>query len=397
MTTKRFIKDRITELIRVRAGDLSPHPSNWRVHPANQRSAVSAMLTDVGYADALIAYRQDGELVLIDGHLRAGLDPDQEVPVLVLDVDAEEAKRVLATLDPLAGLALADTEALALLREELAIDDEAIQAMFDQILGSPAQLVGDDFVPEPPSVPESSPGDIWILGRHRLMCGDATNAQDVARLLDGARPSLMVTDQPFGSNYDPTWRAKEAVAGKLAYGARRLGRVENDERSDWQQAWELSPSYIAYVWHGSLHTATVQRSLEAAGYEIRSQLIWAKPHFPISRGHYHWRHEPCLYGVRRGAKASWRGGRKQSTVWDDISLDPNVQGGHSTQKPLEAMARPIRNHAGDVYDPFVGSGTTIVAAEHLDRTCFAMEISPAYTDAARWRWEHVTGKAAVKA
>jgi len=128
--------------------------------------------------------------------------------------------------------------------------------------------------------------------------------------------------------------------------------------------------------------------------------MWRKPHFPISRGHYTFQHEPCWYAVRKGRQASWIGPANASTVWD-ISLDKNVSpaapdGGHSTQKPLECMERPMSYHEGDVYDPFVGSGTTIIAAERLDRRCYAMEIEPRYCDVAIKRWEDYTGLKAVK-
>ena len=132
-----------------------------------------------------------------------------------------------------------------------------------------------------------------------------------------------------------------------------------------------------YCWHADRHASEVQRSLEAAGFEIRCQIVWAKPRFAISRGHYNWQHEPCWYAVRQGKTAHWIGDHSQTTLWS-IALDVNVEGGHSTQKPLECMARPIRNHEGDVYDPFLGSGTTMVAAEQLGRLCYGMEIEPKY-------------------
>jgi DNA modification methylase len=166
---------------------------------------------------------------------------------------------------------------------------------------------------------------------------------------------------------------------------RRVGTVENDGRADWTDAWRLFPGDVAYVWHADRHASEVQMSVEAAGFEIRAQVVWAKPRFAISRGHYHWQHEPCWYAVRKGATASWAGDRSQTTLWQ-IALDKNVEGGHSTQKPMECMERPIRNHHGDVYEPFCGSGTTVIAAARQGRRCFAVEISPAYCDVIRKRW-----------
>ncbi|MGH2692424.1 MAG: site-specific DNA-methyltransferase [Actinomycetota bacterium] len=261
---------------------------------------------------------------------------------------------------------------------------------------SRAGLVAPDDLPDVPDDPLIRPGEVWLLGRHRLLCGDATDGADVGRLLDGESPELMVTDPPYGDSYDPSWRVREAEKGNLVYAARRTGKVLNDDRCDWRAAWALSPSSVVYVWHGGLHSASAAEALQASGFKIRAQIIWAKRHLPISRGNYHWRHEPCYYAVRNGASALWVGDRRQSTLWDDISLDPNVEGGHSTQKPTELMARAIRNHRGDVFDPFVGSGTTIIASEMEGRRCFAMDVSPTYCDVTRIRWESYTGEKAKR-
>jgi len=202
----------------------------------------------------------------------------------------------------------------------------------------------------------------------------------------------MVTDPPYGVEYDASWRTE---VGINAPGQRpRVGKVSNDDRIDWTSAWDLFGGNVIYCWHAGRHAGEVQRSLESAGFQIRSQIIWAKRNFAISRGAYHWMHEPCWYAVRKGTKASWRGGRKQTTVWDDITLDANVVGGHSTQKPVALMARSIANHAGDVYDPFAGSGTSLIAAETLGRRCLAAEIEPRYCDVIVLRWEQFTGRRA---
>lgn len=247
---------------------------------------------------------------------------------------------------------------------------------------------GDDATPDPGAQVDKAAelqekwqverGQIWQVGRHRVMCGDSTSAEDVGRLLDGAEPYLMVTDPPYGVEYDPEWRNEAAAEGKLAYAARRVGRVENDDRCDWSEVYELWPCKVLYAWSpGGAHIIETGTAVLAAGFQIRNQIIWCKPHYPISRGHYTYQHEPCWYAVRKGATAQWVGPTNESTRWE-IPLDKNVEGGHSTQKPLECMARPIRNHRGDVGDPFVGTGTTVVGAENNDRTCYAMDISPAY-------------------
>jgi hypothetical protein len=164
--------------------------------------------------------------------------------------------------------------------------------------------------PEPPSIPVTRPGDLWLLGPHRLLCGDATSATDVARLLEGAKPHLMVTDPPYGVNYDPGWRNQAGVSATM-----RTGKVANDDRADWRQAWALFPGDVAYVWHAGVHSRTAIEGLEAASCIIRSQIVWAKPRFVQGRGDYHWQHEPCLYAVRKGATGHWQGARDQATLW----------------------------------------------------------------------------------
>lgn len=226
-------------------------------------------------------------------------------------------------------------------------------------------------------------GQIWQLGRHRLLCGDCTDAEQVRSLLAGAVPFLCVTDPPYGVNYDPNWRNVEAEKGNLGYHARRVGVVTNDDRADWRAAWALFPGDVIYSWHPAGATSLVHAAaLQASGFTLRMQIIWAKSNFPIGRGDYHVRHEPCWYAVRDGKAAHRTDDRTQTTLWE-INLDKNVDGGHSTQKPLECMARPIRNHdAPQVYEPFLGSGTTMCAAHLLDRTCYAVEIEPKYVAVA---------------
>src|SRR5262245_35544674 len=183
----------------------------------------------------------------------------------------------------------------------------------------------------------------------------------------------MVTDPPYGVEYDPMWR-EEAGLGPQ----RQTGPVSNDDRVDWTPAYQLFPGHVAYVWHAGVHAVEVAAGLSRAEFEVRSQIIWAKQHFAMSRGHYHWQHEPCWYAVRNGRPSRWRGDRKQSTIWNVPNLNPmggdraEPKTGHGTQKPVELMRRPILNHTerGEVvYDPFLGSGTTLIAAEQTGRVC----------------------------
>lgn len=252
-----------------------------------------------------------------------------------------------------------------------------------------------DAIPDVPAVPISIAGDIWALGDHRIICGDSTGRATVAALLDGAKPHLMVTDPPYGVEYDPEWRARAGVNKNT----KKLGKVLNDDRADWRDAWALFPGDVAYVWHASMFTREVLNSLEACGFHHRSMIIWVKDRFTLGRGDYHWQHEPCWYVVRKGKPGRYLGGRSQSTAWQIPARDDSGVG-HGTQKPVECMKRPIENNSepGDaIYEPFSGSGTTIIAAEMTKRRCFAVELDPAYVDVAVKRWQDFTGKKAVLA
>jgi len=253
-------------------------------------------------------------------------------------------------------------------------------------------LTDPDAVPEKPVDPITKPGDLWLLGKHRLLCGDSTSATDVARLLDGAVPSLMVTDPPYGVEYDPEWRMDAGLTGNTA----RMGKVMNDDRADWTEAWKLFPGDVAYVYHAGVFASTVQQSLERAGFAIRAQIIWAKDRLALSRGDYHWQHEPCWYAVREGGKGHRTDDRTQTTLWSIPARD-DAGHGHGTQKPVECMERPVRNHLADlVYEPFAGSGTTVIACERTGRTCMAMELDPGYCDVVVRRWEDFTGRKAER-
>ena len=201
----------------------------------------------------------------------------------------------------------------------------------------------------------------------------------------------MATDPPYGVNYDPAWRHRAGVNR-----SGRVGKVHNDERADWEAAWALFPGNIAYVWHGALHAATVAESLVRQGFAIRAQIIWAKERLVIGRGDYHWQHEPCWYAVR--STGHWTGDRKQTTLWTIGNGGQDTETAHGTQKPVECMRRPIRNNSSPgeaVYDPFLGSGTTLIAAQTTGRICLGLEIDPAYVDVAVRRWQAFTGEQAA--
>jgi DNA modification methylase len=237
-------------------------------------------------------------------------------------------------------------------------------------------------------------GDLWELGHHRILCGDSTSSADVACLLDGATPHLMVTDPPYGVSYQPSWRGK--IGNK---NPNKTGLVANDDRYDWSEVWALFPGDVCYVWFSGLRAGDVQISLEKHEFIPRMLITWDKSRPVISRGHYNWQTEFCFYAVRNGKSAHWNVPESQSNLWKINNSDDRGHG-HGTQKPVECMLRPIENNSkpGDaVYDPFVGSGTTIIACEASGRRCYAMDIDPDYCAVAIERWQTFSGEQAIHA
>jgi DNA modification methylase len=376
-------------------------------NPRRNDEAVDRMcaaIREFGFRIPIVA-RSDGTVV--DGHLRLkaaqrlGLP---EVPVALADglTDAQiKAFRLLANRssawaswdDELLTLELNDLNSLGFDLALTGFDAEELQGLLD---GAPTTgLTDEDVVPPPPDMPITRPGDLIVFGKHRLFCGDSTNSEHVRSLLDGTRPHLMVTDPPYGVEYDPAWRHRLGKSDSA-----RTGKVANDDRAHWGAAWALFPGDVAYVWCASLHLHEVADSLIAVGFVLRASIIWVKRSLVLGRGDYHWQHEPCFYAVRKGATGHWQGARDQSTVWSIASAGAeDAATTHGTQKPVEAMRRPMVNNSacGDlIYEPFAGSGSTLIAAETIGRTCLAIELDPAYCDVIVTRWEAFTGQHAER-
>ena len=382
--------------------DLIPYVRNSRTHSDAQVAQIAASIREFGWTNPVLV---DGDRGIIAGHGRVlaarklGID---RVPCIELANMTESQRRAYVIADnQLAQNAGWD---LDLLKIEVGdLKDAGFDvgllgldaSMLDGLL-APAETEGltdPDEAPEAPTDPVSKLGDVWMLGRHRLVCGDCTDLGVVDKALNGVKPHLMVTDPPYGVEYDPKWRAKAGLNKNKS----KMGAVLNDDRADWRDAWALFPGSVAYVWHAGRHASSVQASLEACDFDIRCQIIWSKDRFALSRGHYHWQHEPCWYAVRAGSTGSWAGDRKQSTLWQ-IKAREDGGVGHGTQKPVECMRRPIENNSSPgqaIYEPFSGSGTTLIAAEMTGRTCHAIELNPAYVDVAIKRWQNFTGNQAT--
>lgn len=261
------------------------------------------------------------------------------------------------------------------------------------------------LAPEPPAEPVSRPGEVYMLGPHRLVCGDSTDPAIVALALAGERPAIMVTDPPYGVSVDLTWRderSKHRPGMKWTTNA-SPHPVANDDRVDWSVAYRLGGARVAYVWHAHFFGGEVKASLVAAGFDPRQPIIWNKLVHALSRSHYQWKHEACWYAVAEGETGNWKGGRDQTTVWEGAS--PRMSFGlgaadvyrtqHPTQKPVDLWERAFLNHTdeGDLtYDPFGGSGVALIAAARTKRRAVLVELEPMWCDVIRERWAHYMGE-----
>ncbi|MEX2440449.1 MAG: DNA modification methylase [Actinomycetota bacterium] len=395
------IRDRVVELVRVRAGDLVPNAKNWRRHPQRQRDALRGLLQEIGYSDALLARREGDELVLIDGHLRQSLDPDQTVPVLVLDVDESEADKLLATLDPLAALATPDSEALEQLLGGVTTSSDAVLDLLERIrseagLDPPPLLVDPDEIPEAPEA-VTEPGDLWLLGQHRLLCADATKPADLARVLDGERAQLLWTDPPYGVDYTGKTPEELRIQGDHAGS---LERLLTDAFAAIDSV--LEPGSALYVCHpAGAGSIVFLQAFCAQGWRLHQTLVWAKDSLVLGHSDYHFRHEPIAYGYalgggRRGRGGQgWHGGNAEDSVFEVAR--PAASREHPTAKPVELIRRCLHNSSAagqHVLDPFAGSGSVLIACELMQRRAYALEIDPRYCDVIVRRWERCTGKAA---
>jgi DNA modification methylase len=398
-----------------------PFPKNARHWNAAAVAKVASSIREYGFRQPIVVDVHD---VIIIGHLRLAAAKSlrlKEVPVHVASELTPAQVKGLRLMDnrsheeadwdlSLLGPELADLGALDF---DLSLTGFDVHEL-DKLLRDPMDEEKAEQAPPLPDVAATQMGDLWLCGDHRVLCGDATSAHDVARLLGDRQPFLLVTDPPYGVSLDMEWRDKaghnELGPAAKSYMKERIEghtatSISGDTKADWSDSFALVPSLdVLYVWHATSHLVEVAVGLERIGFHVRQQLIWNKTAAAMSRQAYHWKHEPCWYAVRRGKTARWLGSRDQSTIWDAAS-PKMIMGGsneekwnHPCQKPLELMRRPILNHTkrGEaVYDPFLGSGTTLMAAELTERICLGLELDPKYCDVIIQRWEEFTGKQAT--
>lgn len=384
------LRDRIKELRRVPASELIPNPKNWRTHPEAQKNALLGVLAEVGIADAVLARETPAGLVLIDGHLRAETAADAILPVMVLDVDESEADKILATLDPLAAMAESDPEKLAALLDNMETESAELQAMLDELaedagIEQEEPEIVEDEAPEPPAVPITQPGDLWILGDHRLLCGDSTKAEDVLRLMNGAKADMIHTDPPYGMSFQSNMRTK----------SRKFDELQNDDKilTGWISPAIANSAGWVFVW---TTWKVLEQWLSVAREfgKMTNLVVWSKGGGGIGdlKGTFATDHEMAMV-FNRGAQIC---GKRIGSVWS-FGKDAASTYEHPTQKPVALAAEAIdktTRKGSLVYDPFLGSRTTLIAAEQLGRKCYGMEISPQYCDVIVKRWEKLTGKKA---
>jgi len=393
------MKDRIKEIITAKARDIKPHPLNHRIHPQLQRKTLTAFMDEIGKTDTLNTYRNaGGELVCLDGHLRIDIDPDEEWQVVVNDLTEDEAVKWILMHDRLTDMADIDPVILKEALEQTTTEDVDIA----NALAAFAAENGVSFGEEPPEDVEPeidkaeelrekwgvNLGDMWQLGEHRIICGDCTDKAVVDRVMMGERADMVFTDPPYGVDY--TGKTKDALKIK------NDNMTEDELRTSVEKWFDTCAAvcrpgayWLATVPPGPLHEVFLS-DWKRRGI-LRQVMVWVKDSMVLGHSEYHYRHEPILFGWIPGDRLK-NTDRTKTTVWEFDR--PKASREHPTMKPLAMWEYGIEQHSatGDIlFEPFSGSGTTIIACERLKRKCRAIEIGPKYVAVSIERWVDVTG------
>jgi DNA modification methylase len=418
---------------------LIPYARNARTHSDAQVKQIAASMREWGWTIPVLI-DEAGMLIAGHGRIRAAeLLGWTEAPVMIAHGWSDAKKRAYAIADNKLALnagwdeAMLGAELLDLsgMGVDLGLTGFTVQDL-DKLLRPGGVDPKADEVPPLPAVPMARAGDLWLCGPHRVLCGDCTSPEAVGRVLGERKPLLMVTDPPYGIELDTEWRDRAGLNGG-EFGIKRSAAdkakakadkkyqaepsymkhrteghtetsISGDVRADWSDAFALVPSLeVAYVWHASRFTREVLDGLLKIGFLHHQQIIWNKLRTVLTRTHYWFQHEPCWYVRKKNAPWYGKAG-ENSTIWDSPS-PKFIMGGsdeekydHPTQKPVDLMRRPILNHlteGGLVYEPFLGSGTTLAAAEVSGRVCCGVELDPKYVDVIVQRWQTLSGKDAV--
>jgi len=393
---------------------LQPYERNARTHSPEQVAQIAASIQEFGFTNPILVGKDDG-IIAGHGRLAAAMDLGlTEVPVIVLDhLSAEQRRAYVLADNKLALNAGWDEELLAMELQELQLaefdlsllgwSDEELADLMPEVEELPPEDADADAVPEPPEEPVTKPGDVWLLGKHRVMCGDSTVIADVERLMDGSKADLLLTDPPYnvavvGGNHSLSPEERKKQGGLV---------IENDKMSDddFRQFLRdvysaadavIKPGGVFYIWHADSEGYNFRGAARDVGWQVRQCLVWNKNSLVMGRQDYHRKHEPCLYGWKEGAGHYWGSDRSQTTVLDFNR--PSRNGEHPTMKPVELFQYQLENSTkrGDlVLDLFGGSGTTAIAAEQTSRQARLMELDPRYCDVIVKRWQQFTGKTAT--
>lgn len=388
---------KIAEVQEVSIENLVPYEKNAKIHNEEQLEKIGKSIQEFGFVNPCLI---DKDYNIIAGHGRVMAAKKigmKAVPCVFIEGMSEEQRRAYIIADNRLGeLADWDMEMVNMELKDLQMEGFDIDLTgfdLEDLEVEDAEVKDDDYDVEPPAEPKSKLGEIYQLGRHRLMCGDSTSVNDVQALAGGAQVDLLLTDPPYGVDY--TGGTKEAL------------KIENDNKPDAEFVDFLCAAFSAadtvmkpgacfYIWHADSKGYVFRTACQMAGWTIRQCLVWVKNSMVLGRQDYQWRHEPCLYGWKEGAGHLWASDRKQTTVLEFQKPQRNAE--HPTMKPVPLFDYLIKNNTkgGDiVLDLFAGSGTTIIAAEQNGRTAYCMEYDPKYVDVIIDRWEKLTGEKAV--
>lgn len=382
---------------------LVPYERNARTHSPEQVAQIVASIQEFGFTNPLLVGGADG---ILAGHGRLAAAKDMglaEVPVIVLNhLSAEQRRAYILADNKLALNAGWDEELLRLELGDLQLaefdlsligfSDEELADLLPEVEQLPPEDADADAVPEAPQDPITKPGDVWLLGKHRLMCGDSTSIEAIETLTGGG-VDMWLTDPPYNVAYEG--KTKDAL------------KIKNDSMADETFRQFLRDAYVAadtamkagavfYIWHADSEGYNFRGAAKDAGWKVRQCLVWKKQTLVMGRQDYHWKHEPCLYGWKDGAGHLWASDRKQTTI---LEFDrPTSSQEHPTMKPVALFEYQLLNNTkgGDkVLDSFGGSGTTMIAAEKNGRIACLMELDPRYCDVIVKRWQQFTGKTAT--
>ncbi len=407
------------QIVQVPIDELRPDPANPRKMPEAQEKALTRSLREFDFVEPIVARASDK--LVIGGHQRllaARRLGIKTVPVIFIDISDEQAKLLNLALNKISGewdeqlLAhfLADLRATPDVDLSLSgFSDDELKKFLKRIESEEKRYQPESFdldaaLAETERDPVTKPGDIWLLGDHRLLCGDSTSADDVDRLFNGKQASLLATDPPYLVDYtggDPP----PSKANKPSTRNKNWDQYKDPESSvDFFVKFlelglkHLKPNSAVYQWHATKRQAIVEQAWVQCGLLVHQTIIWSKAHGVLTRSHYLWSHEPCFYGWVEGKQPLKKPPPGMRTVWqiDQVGEPKDL---HPTIKPVELFLRHIEYHTepGDiVYEPFLGSGTQIIAAERTGRICYAIDLEPRFVDVARLRWEGFSGQKAVR-